>query len=162
MNFEKIFLLLAISLASAFLTSCLEKPSENKSVDDYFDMKISTSTFKARLAVEDSEKAKGLMHIKSLDENCGMFFVYTSAQKMSFWMKDTYIPLDLAFFDKDLKLREIKKLYPLNLDSVQSSSSEILYALEMNAGWFEKNKISIGTYLDKKLFENALGARGVK
>ena len=102
------------------------------------------------------------MFRESLAENCGMVFVYQNPIKASFWMKNTLIPLDLAFFDKDGVLTEVKKLYPQNLDSVSSARADILYCIEMNSGWFERNKISSSAKLDMKKLVDAINARNSK
>ena len=157
-NFIKSFLACA---ALAALSACAQKDGQTPAgFDTYFDMSVGGIAFRAQMAVKDVEKMRGLMFRDSLGENDGMMFVYQTPSKASFWMKNTYIPLDLAFFDKNGVLTEVKKLYPQNLDSVVSARSDILYCLEMNSGWFEKNKISSGDKLDAEKLKKALKARG--
>ena len=95
----------------------------------------------------DSKRALGLSHRKSLPQNAGMLFVFDESQRLSFWMKDTHIPLDIAFMDDNMKITEIfRNLQPLSLKAIYSS--EIArYALEVNAGYFDSNYISVGDRL---------------
>ena len=75
---------------------------------------------------------------------------------MSFWMKNTFIPLDLAFINADGKILEIKSLWPHSLDAVTSYSDEVLYCIEMNAGWFAKHAIKAQDKIDLRLLKNAI------
>ena len=59
------------------------------------------------------------------------------------WMKDTSIPLSLAYLDENFSIREIYNLEPFSLESQCSKSNKIKYALEMNQGWFKKNNVTI-------------------
>ena len=87
--------------------------------------------------------AKGLMNIDKLGENEGMLFCYPAEKDLSFWMKSTYIPLSIAFIDKNKKITQIEELKPLDETSVTSKQPS-MWALEVNSGWFQKNNIKIG------------------
>jgi uncharacterized membrane protein (UPF0127 family) len=89
------------------------------------------------------QRARGLMFRKSLCEDCGMFFKFESARFAGMWMKNTFIPLDVAFIDRNGVITDIKPLTPHSLESV-GSSKEVLYALEMNQGWFAEHNIEVG------------------
>lgn len=94
-----------------------------------------------------AHQAKGLMNREKLDENSGMLFVFSNETKRIFWMKNTYIPLDLIFISKDKKIVEIKEdLEPCRVDNCPSYTSETKaqYVLEVNAGFVQKNQIQIG------------------
>ena len=91
----------------------------------------------------ETEFRMGLMFRETLDENSGMLFAFEEVGEKSFHMKNTTIPLDIAFINKDGIIESIKELEPLNSNPI-SSDSEVLYALEVNRGWFEKNNIKIG------------------
>tara|TARA_B110000305_G_scaffold215683_1_gene253429 strand:- start:2539 stop:3012 length:474 start_codon:yes stop_codon:yes gene_type:complete len=97
---------------------------------------------------KDRDMKKGLMNRSSLDKDSGMLFVFKTPSTMKFWMKNTRIPLDIGFFDEMGTLREIKKLYPLDLDLKESRDDDIKYALEMNQGWFSSNEIKRGAILE--------------
>ena len=85
----------------------------------------------------------GLMFREKLDQDSGMLFVFNEIGEKSFHMKDTKIPLDIAFINKDGIIESIKELEPLNTLPVYSDS-EVLYALEVNRGWFAEKNIKVG------------------
>ena len=68
---------------------------------------------------------------------------YTYISRKCMWMKDTKIPLSVAYLDQNFLIREIKRLEPLSTSSVCSNSESIKYALEVNQGWFKKNRVKV-------------------
>lgn len=79
-----------------------------------------------------------------------MLFVYDKQQVLSFWMKNTFIPLSIGFFDRNKKLVDIQDMEPMKsiMQEPQisyQSKFPAKYALEMNKGWFKKNQIKLGT-----------------
>ena len=88
-------------------------------------------------------RAQGLMFRTELCEDCGMLFEFDRTRFVSMWMKNTLIPLDVAYFEKGGKIIDIKQMQPLDLTSVPSSAP-VFYALEMNKGWFAKNGVKEG------------------
>ena len=98
----------------------------------------------------------GLMFRESLDENSGMLFEFKEVGQKSFHMKDTKIPLDIAFIKEDGIIESIKHLEPFTLLPV-SSDGEVLYALEVNRGWFAENNVNIGDKILQPLNENVAG-----
>jgi len=101
------------------------------------------AVLKAEIASNEEDRAKGLMHRKSLKDGRGMLFVYEKDQVMSFWMKNTFIPLSIAFITNDGRIIDIKDMYPHNETSVTSSRSA-RYALEVPQGWFSRVGIQTG------------------
>ncbi|MGQ9646076.1 MAG: DUF192 domain-containing protein [Thermodesulfobacteriota bacterium] len=95
------------------------------------------------LAKTPAERAKGLMGRKELGPDEGMFFIFESEDYHAFWMKDTLLPLSIAFIDKSGRIVGIVDMKPLSLDS-HSPPKPILYALEMKKGWFAANGIQVG------------------
>ena len=95
------------------------------------------------------------MHRESLEENHGMLFIYEDPRILSFWMKNTQIPLSIGFFDAEKILTQIEDMDPPKngLTKLPLHRSKVLskYALEMPKGWFKKNKVSIG---DKFTFQD--------
>ena len=96
----------------------------------------------------------GLMFRESLDQNSGMFFVFEETGQKSFHMKDTKIPLDIAFIEENGTIESIKELLPLSVIPI-SSNGQVLYALEVNRGWFKENNIEVGD----NIFESDLASR---
>ena len=89
------------------------------------------------------KRSLGLMYRKSLDQDSGMLFIFPDSNMRSFWMKDTHIPLSIAYIDRKGIIINIEDMKPLEVASVKSSGP-CKYALEVNQGWFEKNGISVG------------------
>ena len=83
------------------------------------------------------------MHRTKMNTNDGMLFVYPDVKPRSFWMKDTKLPLSIAFLSTDGKILKIAKMQPLTTQSTKSLYPA-KYALEMNQGWFESNNIKPG------------------
>jgi uncharacterized membrane protein (UPF0127 family) len=101
-----------------------------------------------KLPVADTSEsqAKGLSKVD--DIGSGMIFVWGSPRVVSFWMKDTRVPLSIGFFDKDKKLFQVDDMEPFSLSS-HLSSKEVIAALELNEGDFKKHNITIGTKIVK-------------
>ena len=92
------------------------------------------------------QRAKGLMFRKTLCSQCGMLFKFSGAKKASMWMQNTFLALDVAFITSDGVITDIKAMQPHDLTSVGASQA-VLYALEMNQGWFAKNGVKVGDRL---------------
>jgi len=89
------------------------------------------------------ERVVGLMARKHLWKEEGMLFIFKEEGYHSFWMKDTLIPLSIAFIDREGRIVKITDMKPLTLTS-HPPPKPILYALEMNKGWFSRNGIRVG------------------
>lgn len=96
-----------------------------------------------KLARTPEEQSRGLMNTSSLPRDCGMLFVYPREQLLSFWMKDTSIPLQIAFIGADKRIVQIESLKPRNETAVKSNKPA-QWALEVNLGWFDDNNIKVG------------------
>jgi len=89
------------------------------------------------------EKTIGLMYRKSMADREGMLFVYGNLQSHFFWMKNTYIPLDMIFVDKKMKIVEIvKNTTPLSEELIPVHD-DTQYAVEVNAGFTDKYNIQV-------------------
>jgi uncharacterized membrane protein (UPF0127 family) len=104
----------------------------------------------AELARTEAERAQGLMYRSSLADGEGMLFVFERDQILSFWMKNTLIPLSIAFISYDGRILEIRDMKPRDLSSVTSNRS-VRYALEVPQGWFERAGIRAGDRLHLNL-----------
>ena len=96
------------------------------------------------IADNDELRARGLMNRRQLDENAGMLFVFDKETRPSFWMKNTPLPLSIAFIASDGTIRQIEDLQPHSLDTLQSSRT-VRFALEVNRGWFAARNILPGS-----------------
>jgi uncharacterized protein len=105
-------------------------------------------SIKLTVQVADTPKKreKGLMFVEKLPENEGLLFVYPVKTYGGFWMKNTFIPLSIAFLDLDGKILRILDMEPCYEDECPNYDPELsyYYALEVNLGWFEKNQIKEG------------------
>jgi uncharacterized protein len=98
------------------------------------------------VADTDEERAAGFMGTTSLSPNGGMVFVFQEPTDASFWMKDTLIPLSIAFWGADGRIIDILEMKPCDRDPCATYGPGQPYtnALEMNARWFERHGIRIG------------------
>lgn len=104
---------------------------------------IGSEDFRVEIARTPEQRQKGLMLRKKLKAGEGMLFVYTADQYLSFWMKDTHIPLSIAFLAKDGEILQIENLKPLSLRTVRSRRSA-RYALEVPQGSFRDLEVEPG------------------
>jgi uncharacterized membrane protein (UPF0127 family) len=95
------------------------------------------------VAKSPEERGRGLMGRKELADSEGMLFIFETEDYHSFWMKNTLIPLSIAFVDKEGRILRITDMKPLTLES-HAPPKPVLYALEMKQGWFSANGIKLG------------------
>lgn len=106
---------------------------------------------KVRVEIADSpdEQAKGLMNRKKLGEDRGMLFVFPDQQVRSFWMKDTLIPLSIAYIDSDGRIIDLQDMKALDDQPPHYVSAKpAKYALEANKGFFEERGVEVGDRAD--------------
>ena len=108
-----------------------------------YEIFINGKVLYAELALSAEEREHGLMFRKLLKKNSGMLFVFPHDRRLSFWMKNTMIPLSIAYISSDNTVREIKDMKPYSLKPVSSKYS-VRFALEMERGYFEENNIAAG------------------
>ena len=100
---------------------------------------------RVEVADDPAERAKGLMYRKTLGENRGMLFVFPEERELSFWMKNTLIPLSIAYIDSEGRIVDILNMKPLDDKPPHYVSSEpAQYALEVNQGFFKKRGVKVG------------------
>ncbi len=97
----------------------------------------------AEVATTDEERMTGLMHRFSLQRDHGMLFVFKEPQPLAFWMKNTYVPLSIAFIGSDGRIVNIEDMAP-QTETTHPSRGLALYALEMKKGWFAEHGIGTG------------------
>jgi uncharacterized membrane protein (UPF0127 family) len=97
----------------------------------------------AELARTDRERETGLMFRTELEDGRGMLFIFEHDQVLSFWMKNTFIPLSIAYIAYDGTIVDIRDMQPRVLHSVQSTRS-VRYALEVPQGWFARAGVKPG------------------
>lgn len=110
---------------------------------EMIEVKIGEAVLQVEVAVTPEEQARGLMYRKQMPEDHGMLFPYGSDRRLSFWMKDTLIPLSIAYIASDGTIKEIYDMKPGSLREVSSRQS-VRYALEVNQGFFDRLGIGVG------------------
>jgi uncharacterized membrane protein (UPF0127 family) len=99
------------------------------------------------VAATPETRATGLMNRFSLQPDHGMLFVFEAPQPLSFWMKDTYVPLSIAFVDTRGRIVNIEDMRPQD-ESPHFSNGLALYAIEMRQGWFAAKGIGAGDVVE--------------
>jgi uncharacterized membrane protein (UPF0127 family) len=110
---------------------------------DMIEIRIDGKVLSVEVAVTAEEQARGLMFRKEMPDDHGMLFPYESDRRLSFWMKDTLIPLSIAYISSDGVIKEIYDMKPGSLREVLSRQS-VRYALEVNQGLFERLGVEVG------------------
>ena len=107
------------------------------------------TTLTVQVADTQRKKEKGLMFVEQLPENEGMIFVFSRKTYGGFWMKNTLIPLSIAFLDSDGKILKILDMEPCKGIKCPTYDPKIFYhyAIEVNLGWFDKHQIKEGDYV---------------
>ncbi len=127
-----------------FLISCADN-LENFS-EIYINNGEKMIKIKVEIADDNEERMKGLMFREKLNANEGMFFIFENEEYLNFWMKNTLIPLDIIFIDKNFEIVGIKNAVPCLEDSctLYTSAKPSKYVLEVNINFTTKNNINIG------------------
>lgn len=111
---------------------------------------------KVEIADTPEERARGLMGRRTLAEDAGMLFVWTEETQSGFWMKDTFVPLSIAFIDAAGVILHIEDMQPLE-KTLHYSPGPYRYAVEANQGWFRENGVEPG---DRAVLPEGVGAKG--
>jgi uncharacterized membrane protein (UPF0127 family) len=131
-----------------FFAGCQPKAAESTAFGlRTAELKISNVALTAEIADTPQASENGLMFRDSLPEDRGMLFIFEQPEKASFWMRNTKIPLSIAYIDSVGKILEIKSMNPLDETLIVSGSNQIAYALEVNQGWFARHGVSSGTMI---------------
>lgn len=137
-----LFLLLATSLLAGLSSAC---GSGDDAQDDtlVLERRLGGSVrLKIEVAATPEERQRGLSNRPRLPENAGMLFVIEQ-RGPGFWMKDTLIPLSVAFIAACGEIVHIADMEPLSLQ-IHSTDRDYSFGLEVNRGWFERNRIGVG------------------
>jgi uncharacterized protein len=109
-------------------------------------LKAGMHLIRAEVAADFATRGRGLMHRKSLAPNAGMLFIFDAPAIHCMWMKNTYIPLSVAFVDDKGEIINIADMQPHSEQS-HCAARPALYALEMDRGWFAARSIKPGSRL---------------
>ncbi len=107
-------------------------------------IRLQSEVLNVEISSTPEQRQKGLMYRMHLPEGAGMLFIYDKPEILSFWMKNTPLPLSIAFFDEHRRLINIAHMAPTRAPETEfyRSDKPALYALEVPQGWFERHNIS--------------------
>jgi len=151
--FRVIAVILVAVIAVFFIFSEFIKKDEKDS--DYVFRKDGTLTFfdsantvktnaEIQIADNEFEEELGLMYRKQMDENKGMLFIFQKPDIQTFWMRNTFIPLDMIFVNADKIIVTIQKATKTLSDQTYSSTAPAQYVIEVDAGFCERHNIKVG------------------
>ncbi len=136
--------IVCLALAFATLTACT-RGADCTTVDPGHVRFTHADALTVRVADTSDERAQGLMGVTSLPSDDGMVFVFGGSSEDAFWMKDTLIPLSIAFVDGD-RIVAIREMEPCTNDPCPTydAGAPYTYAVEANRGWFASHGIEAG------------------
>ena len=133
----------ALPVALLILAACAGQPRPAPQTLTQADITVGRLKLSVEVARTETQRRIGMMHRTTIKENQGMLFVFAEPRVLSFYMKDTHVPLSIAFIRTDGVIDRIAQMAPLSLQTHESNSL-CLYALEMPQGWFRKHGIRNG------------------
>jgi uncharacterized membrane protein (UPF0127 family) len=141
-----------ISIAAlALLLACTRQGTPSDCPNQLGQAAFSRSAvLRIEVADDDASREQGLMGVTNLPADRGMAFTWTEPTDATFWMKDTLIPLSIAFVDANAHVVSIQEMTPCTADPCPTYASTAPYttAIEANAGWFEDHAVEIGDHMD--------------
>ncbi|AJC19239.2 DUF192 domain-containing protein [Pandoraea sputorum] len=129
-----------MALAPASAVAQIKQPGEFPTVQ----LSAGMYLIKAEVAANEKDREQGLMYRKAMADNAGMLFVFEQSAGHCFWMKNTDLPLSIAFLADDGTIVNIEDMEPQTEDN-HCPRAAVRYALEMNKGWFAKKNIKAGS-----------------
>ena len=130
-----------LSLSIALLACASIAQAQTKSVQ----LSAGMHLIQAEVAATEEQREQGLMYREKMPANAGMLFVFGNPSTQCMWMKNTPLPLSVAFIDASGKIVNIEDMQAHTLDSHCSTKTvPVRYALEMNLGWFRQKNIKPG------------------
>lgn len=104
----------------------------------------------AEVALTASQRSRGLMWRMEMADNMGMLFILEPQSRQCFWMRNTYLPLTIAFLNQDFKIMQLNDMTPLS-EELHCAEQPAHFALEVNQGWFNERGITVGDRLEATL-----------
>lgn len=149
MNHPVLRSLLALVLLTHAPLGCKPRPAEPAAQGEQaatVEMRIGGETFNLEIADSEDERKQGLMKRGFMPADHGMLFVFEDEDEQSFWMKDTFIPLDILYLDASGRVVSVKAMKPRDKRGVPSDGPA-MYAVEMNAGAATRAGVGVGDVL---------------
>ena len=136
--------LAACALLAAPMPASAQSPDGKPQSLPITTLKVGPHAVAAEVASTPDQRSLGLMYRFSLPADHGMLFVFPEPQPLAFWMRNTFIPLSIAYIDAEGRILNVVEMAPRS-DATHPSRGDALYALEMRKGWFADKGIGPGT-----------------
>lgn len=134
------------TLLPALLTALLSTPLSAVAGMPRLELTLGMYRIDAEVAANPSDRQQGLMHRRMLPAHQGMLFVFPVAGQHCMWMKNTYLPLSVAFLDRAGRIVNIEDMQP-HSEQNHCAARPVFFALEMNRGWFAERRLRPGMML---------------
>ncbi|GIW76795.1 MAG: hypothetical protein KatS3mg104_1858 [Phycisphaerae bacterium] len=149
---NRVFLLLLCLLlwTSGCRESVLSPPpttASSQTASHFVQVQLGRELIRLEVANDPAKRSRGLMFRSSLPRDQGMLFVFPEAAERGFWMKNTYIPLDIIYLNSERRIISIKQMQPHDL-STTSSDGPAMFAIELNAGRATELGLVVGQVVD--------------
>jgi uncharacterized protein len=143
---------LLLALAVAF-NGCHQDPPKPDREPGTVDVRLGSRTYRLWVAATENTRRYGLMKRESMPADRGMIFVFRTQQPLTFWMKDTLIPLDILYLNAQGKVVSIHRMLPNDKDAfgeyvTTPSDAPSKYAIELNAGQAAASGVKVGDQID--------------
>lgn len=144
---RRISMVLFLMSSFVFLTASNKKDSSG--MFGTKQIQVANTVLTVEIADTPEKTAQGLLYRKSMSDKSGMLFIFPESEVRHFWMKNTFIPLSIGFFDDQRVLLEVQDMEPVKSEMesrppTYNSQKPAKYCLEVNRGWFQKHKIKVG------------------
>jgi hypothetical protein len=139
-----LFCLIAAFLIPLHALAIAADPSTSTKPPSFKKIIVGKTPLRVEVADTLEKQERGLMFRQSMPENEGMLFVYKEPQEMSFWMRNTFLPLDIVFVGADGIILNIHQARPLDESVLYPSAGSAKYVIETNQGWFSRHGIRPG------------------
>ena len=144
---------LLVALLGLCLIAPLGSRAQTAATDDVgtlakVTLHVGKASLTTQIAASRAQQERGLMFVAKLGDNDGMIFLLPKITNATFWMKNTLIPLSVAFIDKNGVILEIHDMKPMDETITRSDSDQVAYALETNLHWFALNGVKPGDKID--------------
>ncbi len=147
LRFVRTVLVVLLVVAMAAVAACDDDRDEPLPLLPTAEIRVEgdgvSETLTVELARTSRQHQQGLMYRQELPEDRGMLFLFESEQNGGFWMKNTYLPLDIAYLAEDGTVQEIRQGKPLD-ETILRPGDPYWMVLEVNAGWFERHGLGVG------------------
>ncbi len=139
---------IAAALAAVIMTASAAAPAARTCTITIINREGRRVSLRVEIAASETDRQHGLMYRKSLEKNSGMLFVFTRDQYLNFWMKNTFLPLSIAYIGANGTISDMHDMEPLDTSITYPSRYPARYALEVNRGWFAANGIVPGCRIE--------------